>query len=407
MAHIFSFLASKISRIEKKEFFLIVPILIIASFLRIFRIENYLVFLGDEGRDVLVVYNILHGNLTLLGPTSSVGGFFLGPIYYYFMAPFLWLFGYNPVGPAIMVAIFGVLTVLFIYIIGKEFFGAKAGIIAAALYAIAPFVILHSRSSWNPNVMPFFSLVTLYSLYKAFEKNKKSLFLLSGFLFGICMQLHYLATFLGVVIFVYILFSGVYLEKLKNIKSLVVNTLKRYVLFVIGFLIGFSPFILFEARHNFTNTLNILNFIVNSPDTGAGPGFSNTITDVLFRIFGSLIVAFPPISKISLFGPNVIGVWGIFVWVLVFVSIFFLIKDFKKSILKNSLLACWLLFGVLLFGFYKKPIYEYYFVFIFALPFLLVGNALSELFNFFKRNSFLSLIPLVAFISIVLINLYF
>jgi len=40
-------------------------------------------FLGDEGRDVLIVYNILHGKLTLLGPTASVGGFFLGPIYYY------------------------------------------------------------------------------------------------------------------------------------------------------------------------------------------------------------------------------------------------------------------------------------------------------------------------------------
>ena len=64
-------------------------ILLLALYLRLYHISEYLTFLGDEGRDVLVVKHILGGDLTLLGPTASVGGFFLGPIYYYFMAPFL------------------------------------------------------------------------------------------------------------------------------------------------------------------------------------------------------------------------------------------------------------------------------------------------------------------------------
>ena len=95
----------KIQNLVQK--FALLLILLVAAFMRLYRIQDYMTFLGDEGRDVLVVYNILHGHLTLLGPTSSVGGFFLGPIYYYFMAPFLWLFNYNPVGPAVMVAFFG------------------------------------------------------------------------------------------------------------------------------------------------------------------------------------------------------------------------------------------------------------------------------------------------------------
>src|SRR3989344_1455399 len=98
-----------LSRNYKKM--ILVFILIYAAFLRLYLIMDYMTFLGDEGRDVLIVYKILHGDLTLLGPTASVGGFFLGPIYYYFMAPFLWLFNYNPVGPAIMVALFGIATV--------------------------------------------------------------------------------------------------------------------------------------------------------------------------------------------------------------------------------------------------------------------------------------------------------
>ena len=96
---------------------LLVLILFIAAFFRINRIAEYMTFLGDEGRDVLVVRELLHGNLVFLGPRASAGDFFLGPIYYYLMAPFLFLAGYNPVGPAVMVAFFGVASVYLVYII--------------------------------------------------------------------------------------------------------------------------------------------------------------------------------------------------------------------------------------------------------------------------------------------------
>jgi len=153
----------------KWETFCLIFILGVASFFRLYRMEDYITFLGDEGRDVLIVYDILHGNLTLLGPTASVGGFFLGPIYYYFMAPFLWLFNYSPVGPAVMVALFGIATVFLIYKVGKEFFSAPVGLIASGLYAISPLVVIYSRSSWNPNLMPFFSLLSY--LFQVFMES--------------------------------------------------------------------------------------------------------------------------------------------------------------------------------------------------------------------------------------------
>ena len=157
---------------------ILILILSIAAFFRINRIAEYMTFLGDEGRDVLVVRELLQGNLVFLGPRASAGDFFLGPIYYYFMAPFLFLWSYNPVGPAIMVAFFSVATVYLIYRLGKEFFGPVAGFVAAFLYAIAPLVIQYSRSSWNPNLMPFFSILVLYSAYKGIQNKKWQLFAL-------------------------------------------------------------------------------------------------------------------------------------------------------------------------------------------------------------------------------------
>lgn len=161
-------------------------------------------FLGDEGRDVIVAREILSGNLTLLGPRASAGDFFLGPIYYYMIAPFLFLTRYDPVGPAIMVALFGIGTVALVYFFAKEFFGIKAALIASILYAISPLVIAYSRSSWNPNPMPFFSLLTFYTLYKAGEKKSLKLFFAVGFLVGIMMQLHYLTVFIISIIGLYV-----------------------------------------------------------------------------------------------------------------------------------------------------------------------------------------------------------
>ena len=60
---------------------ILLAILLLGAYMRLHQIEGYMTFLGDEGRDVLVVKRmIVDGKFTLLGPTASVGGFFLGPI---------------------------------------------------------------------------------------------------------------------------------------------------------------------------------------------------------------------------------------------------------------------------------------------------------------------------------------
>ena len=97
------------------------------------------------------------------------------------MAPFLLLWRYDPVGPAIMVALLSVATVYMINRFGKEWFGPMSGLIAASLYAVSPLVIAYSRSSWNPNPMPFFSLLILYLLYKGvINKSWKTFVLISS-----------------------------------------------------------------------------------------------------------------------------------------------------------------------------------------------------------------------------------
>ena len=380
--------------------FLVLIILLVSSFLRLYRIQDYMTFLGDEGRDVLIVYNILHGKLTLLGPTASVGGFFLGPIYYYLMTPFLWIFNYNPAGPAIMVALFGIATVWLVFKMGSEFFNQRVGIITASLYAIPPLVIAYSRSSWNPNVMPFFSLLTLFVSYKAFRKDKAWLIILCGLLLGITMQLHYLATFLAVIIFTYILFTRIFLVSFVQGVSLLKATwriLKDCFFIILGFIVGWFPFLAFELRHGFPNIQSIISFILSSGDTGVSINFLKTITDVFFRLFARLLTNFPPSEQVSLKTDSLISLWYLGTLTLGLVStLIFLYKYFnlfrtKKILRENfvdfsklSLIFLWFILGIGLFGFYKKPIYDYYFGFMFPLPFFLIGNTFNYLLLNFK-----------------------
>lgn len=88
-----------------KKYWPLILLTLVGAGLRLYRLEASLQFLGDQGRDALVMYRLIKGDWPFIGPITSVGNFYLGPLYYYLMAPFLWLSGYNPVGPAIATAL--------------------------------------------------------------------------------------------------------------------------------------------------------------------------------------------------------------------------------------------------------------------------------------------------------------
>jgi hypothetical protein len=156
---------------HKFETLVVAIIVAAAAFFRLYQIPQYMTFLGDEGRDARVVRRLIVDlDPVLIGPmtsiTTSAGHMYLGPLYYYLMAPSMILSGLSPVGPAVMIALFSLLTIALIWWIGRTWFHPIVGITAAVLYAISPTVIIHSRSSWNPNIMPFFALLSIWSIYK-------------------------------------------------------------------------------------------------------------------------------------------------------------------------------------------------------------------------------------------------
>lgn len=359
---------------------ILIGILVLGAYLRLYKISQYMTFLGDEGRDMLVVLHmIVNHKWTLLGPTASVGGFFLGPIYYYFMLPFVWLWNLDPTGASVMVALFGVCTIYLVYRLGRDLFDVWVGCIAALLYALSPLVIAYSRSSWNPNLVPFFSTLLIYLVWKSVVRQSPKLLFWVGVVLGIGLQLHYLFLFLFPVVGAWYLLYG----RTKR-------WIPYYAVGAAGFFIGYGPFLAFELRHGFPNTISIFNFLREGKDTGfAFVAFSHTVTDVIYRLFGRLVFRFPPPEQWVNMTHTVQRIWDAVIkfgmWSSLLLAMLYASggltapwntdgrrqqSSWYKGIV---LLFLWLIIPLALFGLYRKGIYDYYFGIFFALPFICIA----------------------------------
>ena len=349
-------------KLHKVESILLLILLSTAIFFRFFKIADYVVFLGDEGRDMLVAKRMIVNNkIPFLGPTASVGGFYLGPIYYWMAAPFLAIWRLNPVGPSYMVAIFGVATVFLLYKFLKETTGLWPAFLASLLYATAPLIVRYSRSSWNPNPLPFFAILLIYSLYLAIAQKKPMFFLLAGLSFGVAIQLHYLAIILVPIAVLIIALNT-------NFR----HWPKAFILNFLGAVITFSPFLLFEIKHHFPNFITIHEFVTRESTHG-------------YKTFNLVdIVA----SRGNMFLEEVSKLKGTFLtkivfWALTFGGIYSLVKfrhDPKKSLI-SSIAIIWFLGGLAGLRFYTGEIFDYYYGFMYPAPFLLAGLVFSIWWN--------------------------
>jgi 4-amino-4-deoxy-L-arabinose transferase-like glycosyltransferase len=145
--------------------FLLVVVLLVGTGLRVYRLNELVIFLGDQGRDVTAVWEMLEtGELAQVGPGSSFGHFLRGPAYYYFLLAGLAAGGGDPAGAALGVALLDAVTVFLVFIAGRLLGGIPAGVASAGLYACAGAAVTIARHLANPSLLPFFSLLTVIAM---------------------------------------------------------------------------------------------------------------------------------------------------------------------------------------------------------------------------------------------------
>ena len=330
----------------------LVLVLLGAGFFRLYKITDYMTFLGDEGRDVLAVRAIVLGqHLPLVGPGTSIGNMYLGPLYYYLIAPSLLLANFSPVGPAAFVAIIGVATVGLLWFLGRSWFGPLSALSISALYALSPVVIIYSRSSWNPNIMPFFALLAMIGIWQVWRFARWPWLIVTAVSLAFVLNSHYLGLLLFPPIFVFWWLP----RKLP--------AAKRYTLVsVLLFLLLLSPLLWFDLRHGWNNFSAMKQF------------FTDRQTTVNFKAYKALPNLWPIWTDINITlltaGNKALGS---IVSVVVLLTLTLTLTKNRKLSPELILVATWLGIGLVGLGLYKQHIYAHYFGFLFPVPFLLLG----------------------------------
>jgi len=350
----------------------IILILLLASFFRLYRIGDYMEFLGDQGRDVVIIRDFLkNGNYFFIGPQTSIGNMYLGPFYYYFIAPSLLIANFNPIGPAIFIALLGILTVYLVYFIAHKWFSYSTALVSSFLFAISPVIIKYSNFSWNPNIMPLFSLLFVYFIWFAFNKKEFKYLIYASLAFIMTLNSHYLALLLLPIplVYVFILFLS---KPSKEIKR---NFVKYTLISVIIFLISLLPQIAFDIKHHGQNIGALTTF------------FSQRQTTVNLKAYKAIPNLWPLFNQINgslLAGKTEIAAFIISLFILIS-SIFYLTKNYKhlKKNLNHPflLLIIWYLIGLTGLGLYKQHIYDHYFGFLFPVVTMLTAFLITYLFQ--------------------------
>lgn len=225
---------------KKVTYILLFLILCASAFFRLYRLNDLLGFWYDQGRDALVIWDLVkYGKFFLIGPVTGIDGIYLGPFYYYLIAPFYWLGKGNPVFPAAGIIFLTLGSIYLIFYLAKKIFNPRVGVLAAFLYGFSYSLVVFSRWLSNPTPLPFFTMISLLGLYE-FINGRKQALIWASFAVGLCLQLEAASAvfFLPAILAILIWKREIFKNK------------KIMVLSFFAFFVTLLPQILFDIRHS-------------------------------------------------------------------------------------------------------------------------------------------------------------
>ncbi len=192
-----------ITKFKKDKYLWGLAIIVLLVFVvRVWAFSDLLTFKMDQSRDIKLVedaYDRGVGELPLLGPRAAKTYLRLGPAAYYFEYVSLLIFGDNPWAMAIPDFIFSILTIPLFYYFLRQAFSKRVSLMTIAVFASSFFLTQYGRFAWNPNAIPFWSLLYFLGLYKIvysaqFKVHGSGKWLLVTVIgYGVASQLHFTA----------------------------------------------------------------------------------------------------------------------------------------------------------------------------------------------------------------------
>lgn len=303
----------------------IVLIFLLAFFVRTIKIQDYLFFGFEQGRDLQVIQKIYQlKDFVLVGPSTSIGGLFHGVWYYYLLSVPLGITSGNPLSASFVLIILGSLMPLVIYFLAWDIFRSRLWGGLAAFVAIFSYeYTLYSRWLSNVSPAPLFIALAFLMLWKYCQKNSGKYFfwfvVFSGL--AVLFQMMLLAQF--VMVFILLL----------ALKQFKLPSLKIWGFSFFAIIVLFGPLIIFNIRNQYISFYSLVSFAGNS-----GAGESGNLANSFSAYFSQMK---------SHFQSSLINLDIILAQTLAFFLIILgIILGFKENKKRLIFVLCWILMSL-------------------------------------------------------------
>lgn len=164
------------SLLHNKIFWILLAIVIVGAFLRLYHFNDWMHYELDQARDYKVIHAAMEygpAELPLQGPRAAGSFLRLGPLFYYMEYGSALLFGDSPQGSVVIIVFLSILTIPLFFLFARRYFSNYLSLGLTAIIAASLFMVVYSRFGWNPNTLPFFSLAFVYALLRATDVDEE------------------------------------------------------------------------------------------------------------------------------------------------------------------------------------------------------------------------------------------
>jgi len=340
-------------------------------------------FTIDQGRDLIDIRSIaVGGKLRLTGPTTSINGVFLGPLWYYFNLPPFIATGGDPAAPLLWQIIWYQLAGLSVYLLIKKA-DHNLAFFASTFFLLMPLGFNTSRYFWNANAMPIFTVFYLLSLYLVSLKTNPFRAALLGLAAGLALQIE---AALGIIFFP---FSFLFL-------FLTTRKIKVHLFHLFAFLATLLPQALFEIRHGFSMTKVFLS------EVGGGSSLLGKKMTLGERLADRWEIIRNLVTQISHIHPNLL--FSVFA-LLSISAVYFLIKKIGSKAERHFFVInlAFLIFAFIFYLLFPKEIKSWYLLGL-AVPLIFLYT--SSLSLVFGKGGSLARIAVILLVALSLFSTY-
>jgi mannosyltransferase len=313
--------------------YILVGLVVLGTFLRLYHLGFNSLWL-----DEISTYKYSIGSFTDMWGMMATGTDYSPPLFFFMEHFILQVFGVSEWAMRLLPAIFSILTIPVMYLVGKEFEDKYVGLITAAIFTFSPFLIYYAQDARPYSVAMFFVTVMFLFYLKATKSGDARDWVVFGVFAALGFWTHYYTLVITVALLGYTILRGI-----PDIKKILEN-IKETIIPVGALLLLTSPLIIALVP-------------VYMQRVASAPTYGIQGTGIVYET----------IKQMSYFS-DIAAMLFIIGWLI---AIVFLVFDFKER--EKGVLLLWVMtvmFIISIFMSYKLPMLPRYLIFL-MVPFSL------------------------------------